>query len=160
MTSAMKSHILVEKGEDAVKRNRFWRVALPIGIALWTAFVWSRSLMSAAASAADSSRVAALLMNLFGWETQPEWLIFAIRKTAHFAEFAILGLLWASCSRTYSRRWLWLCGLPVGAIDECLQFLAPGRAPMLMDVGIDTAGLLCGVATVWFFVWIGRKKIK
>lgn len=143
-----------------MKKNRFWRVALPIGIALWLAFIWSSSLKTAAESSADSSRVAAWLMGLFGWETQPEWLILAIRKTAHFAEFAILGLLWGGCSRTYSRRWLWLWGLPAGAIDECLQFLSPGRAPMIMDVGIDTAGFLCGVGVVWFFAWIGRKKIK
>ena len=142
-----------------MKPNRFWRVALPIAIALWTAFVWSRSLMSAEESAADSSRVAALIMRLFGLETQPDWLTFAIRKTAHFAEFAILGLLWGGCSRTYGRR-LWLWGLPVGAMDECLQFLSPGRAPMLMDVGIDTAGFLCGVAVVWLFVRLGCKKIK
>lgn len=142
-----------------MKPNRFWRVALPIAIALWTAFVWSRSLMSAEESAADSSRVAALIMRLFGLETQPDWLTFAIRKTAHFAEFAILGLLWGGCSRTHGRR-LWTCGLVVGAIDECLQFLSPGRAPMLMDVGIDTAGFLCGVVVVWLFVRLRRKKIK
>ena len=142
-----------------MKPNRFWRVALPIAIALWTAFIWSRSLMSAEESAADSSRVAALIMRLFGLETQPDWLTFAIRKTAHFAEFAILGLLWVGCSHTHGRR-LWPCGLVVGAIDECRQFLSPGRAPMLMDVGIDTAGFLCGVAVVWVFVRLRRKKIK
>ena len=142
-----------------MKPNRFWRVALPMAIALWTAFIWSRSLMSAEESAADSSRVAALIMRLFGMETQPEWLTFAIRKTAHFAEFAMLGLLWGGCSRAYGRR-LWPCGLAVGAIDECLQFLSPGRAPMLMDVGIDTAGFLCGVAVVWFFARLRGKKIK
>lgn len=142
-----------------MKKNTFWRVALPVAIALWTAFIWSRSLMSAEESSADSSWVAALIMRLFGMDVQPDWLTFAIRKTAHFAEFAILGLLWGGCSRVHGRR-LWLFGLPVAAIDESLQFLAPGRAPMLMDVGIDTAGLLCGVAVVWFFAWIGRKKIK
>lgn len=142
-----------------MKPNRFWRVALPVAIALWTAFIWSRSLMSAEESSADSSRVAALIMRLFGMDVQPDWLTFVIRKTAHFAEFAILGLLWGGCSRVHGRR-LWPCGLVVGAIDECLQFLSPGRAPMLMDVGIDTAGFLCGVAVVWIFVRLRRKKIK
>lgn len=142
-----------------MKKNTFWRLAIPIGIALWTAFIWSRSLMSAEESTADSSRVAEWLMGLFGWDTRPEWLTYAIRKTAHFAEFAALGALWGGCSRAYGRR-LWLWGLPTGAIDECLQFFAPGRAPMLSDVGIDTAGFLCGVAVVWFFARIGRKKIK
>lgn len=142
-----------------MKKNSFWRVALPVGIALWTAFIWSCSLKTAAESTADSSRVAAWLMGLFGWETQPEWLTLVIRKTAHFAEFALLGALWGGCSRTYARR-LWLWGLPVGAVDECLQFLSPGRAPMLMDVGIDTVGSLCGVGVVWLFAHLRRKKQK
>ncbi len=143
-----------------MKKNTFWRVALPVGIALWTAFIWSRSLMSAAESTADSNRVAAWLMGLLGWETRPEWLTYVIRKTAHFAEFAVLGTLWGGCARRFGRRWLWLWGLPVGAIDEGLQFFAPGRAPMVTDVLIDTAGFLCGVAVVWLFARLGRKKIK
>lgn len=142
-----------------MKKNTFWRVALPVCIALWTAFIWAGSLKTADESSADSSWVAAWLVRLFGWETQPEWLIVAIRKTAHFAEFAVLGLLWGGCSRAYGRR-LWLWGLPVGVLDECLQFFSPGRAPRILDVGIDTAGFLCGVAAVWFFVCLRRKKIK
>lgn len=143
-----------------MKRNTFWRVAIPVGIALWTAFIWSRSLMSATASTADSNAVAEWIMGLFGWETRPLWLTYVIRKTAHFAEFAVLGVLWHGCSRTYARRWLWLWGLPVGAVDECLQFFAPGRSPMVTDVLIDTAGFLCGWALVWLFVTMRHKKIK
>ena len=138
----------------------FWRIAVVVGIAAWTAFIWSRSLQSAADSSADSSRIARLIMGLLGWDTQPDWLTYVIRKTAHFAEFGALGLLWGGCSRMYGRR-LWLWGLPTGAIDECLQFFAPGRAPMVLDVVIDTAGYLCGVAFVWLvWRWLDRTKRK
>lgn len=147
-------------GGDAVKKNTFWRVAIPVGIALWTAFIWSHSLMSAAASSVESGRVAALIMRLFGWETRPVWLTYVIRKAAHLTEFAVLGVLWSSCGRTHKRNLLWLWGLPTGAIDECLQFFAPGRAPMVTDVLIDTAGFVCGWALVWIFVRLRRKKIK
>lgn len=140
--------------------KRFWRIAVVVGIAVWTAFIWSRSLQSAADSSADSSRIARLIMSLLGWDTQPDWLTYVIRKTAHFAEFGALGLLWGEGSQTYGRR-LWLWGLPTGAIDECLQFFAPGRAPMVLDVVIDTAGYLCGVAFVWLvWRWLDRTKRK
>ncbi len=142
-----------------MKNRKIWRVALPVCIALWVAFIWSRSLMSAEASTEDSSRVAQWLMGLFGWETQPEWLTYVIRKTAHLAEFAVLGVLWGGWEQTCARR-LWPWGLAVGAIDECLQFFAPGRAPMVTDVVIDTVGFLCGVAIVWIFARLRHKKKK
>ena len=142
-----------------MKNRTIWRIMLPVGIALWVAFIWSRSLMSGDASAEDSSRVAQWLMGLFGWETQPEWLIYAIRKTAHLAEFAVLGVLWGVWGRVCARR-LWPWGLAVGAVDECLQFFAPGRAPMVTDVVIDTAGYLCGVAVILLVTFLWRKKKK
>ena len=142
-----------------MKKDTFWRIALPVGIALWTAFIWSRSLMSAAESTADSDGVARWLMGLLGWETQPEWLTYVIRKTAHFAEFAVLGALWGGWEQVRRRR-LWPWGLPTGAVDESLQFLAPGRAPMVTDVLIDTVGYLCGWALWRLFVRLRRKKKK
>lgn len=142
-----------------MKKNTFWRVALPVGIALWTAFIWSRSLMTGAASTADSNHVAGVFAAWFGWDAEAFWLTYLVRKSAHFLEFAALGLLWGGCGRAYGRRWLWACGLPVGAIDECLQMFVPGRSAMLMDVGIDVVGFLCGWALLWIFLR-HRKKMK
>lgn len=142
-----------------MQTNGFWRRALWVGIVLWTLFIWSQSLQSAEDSSADSGRIARFLMALFGWDTRPEWLTFAIRKTAHFAEFGVLGALWGGCSRMYPRRTIWLWGLPTGVVDECLQFFAPGRAPMVLDVFIDAAGYVCGAAAVWLlWRWINGKK--
>lgn len=143
-----------------MKKSRFWQIALPIGIVLWTAFIWSQSLMTAAESTINSSRVAALISRLFHLDPDTYWLTYAVRKTAHFTEFAILGLLWGGCNRVYPWRRLWLCGLATGAVDECLQFFAPGRAPMVTDVLIDTAGYLCGVAVIGILAHLCRKKIK
>lgn len=142
-----------------MKKDTFWRIALPVGIALWTAFIWSRSLMSAAESTADSDGVARWLMGLLGWETQPEWLTYVIRKAAHFAEFAVLGALWGGWEQVGRRR-LWPWGLPTGAVDESLQFFAPGRAPMVTDVLIDMVGYLCGWALWRLFVRLRHKKKK
>ena len=115
----------------------------------------SRSLMSAEASSADSRAVAAWLTALFGGNGIPAGLNHLIRKTAHFAEFAVLGTLWGACGRLYSLRFVWAFGALVGAVDECLQFFAPGRGPMVTDVLIDTAGYLCG----WLLVlWVAHRR--
>lgn len=139
-----------------MKKTAFWRWALPIGIVLWTLFIWSRSLMSADASTADSNAVAAWLTG----GALPFWLTYAVRKGAHFAEFALLGALWGGQHRLRPLPLCWLYGLPIGAIDEALQFLAPGRAPMVTDVLIDLAGYLCGWGLVWAVTYLRQKKVK
>ena len=96
-------------------------------------------------------------MGLIGVEYQP-WMSVLVRKAAHFTEFAVLGSLWGGCSRVYERRRLWLCGLLTGVADECLQFLAPGRAPMVLDVLIDTAGFLCGAALIFAVARLRQKR--
>ena len=82
------------------------------------------------------------------------------RKAAHFTEFFVLGTLWGGCARAYDRRRLWLWGLLTGVTDECLQFFSPGRAPMVTDVLIDTAGFLCGAGLIFAVACARRKKIK
>lgn len=140
-----------------MKKNTFWRVALPVGIVLWTAFIWAQSLQSADDSSADSNSLAAVFAGWFGWDADAFWLTYLVRKAAHFAEFALLGVLWGGCARVYPWRWLWLWGLPTGVIDECLQFFAPGRAPMAADVVIDVAGFVCGCVPLLMLM---RKKRK
>ena len=157
---------MVEKEVVVVTMKRFWRVALPLGLALCTLFIWSQSLKSAAASTVASDAVRDELSWMWTYE-QPvkvngEYLSFSyvVRKMAHLAEFLVLGLLWGGCTRAYDRRLLWLVGLPTGVIDEGLQFLAPGRAPLVTDVLIDTAGFLCGVAVILLITHLWKKKKK
>lgn len=141
-----------------MQKRTFCRRALWVGVVLWTVFIWACSLQSAVDSSAASGRIVRLLMALIGWDTRPDWLSYAVRKTAHFAEFGVLGALWSGLSRQYPGRWMWLWGLPTAMVDECLQFFAPGRAPMVTDVLIDAAGYLWGGAVV-LLLW-RRKKEK
>ena len=142
-----------------MKKNIGLRIALPLGVVVCTAFIFWQSLLSAADSSAQSGRIVGWLVGLLGWEYRP-WMSVAVRKAAHFTEFAVLGTQWGGCARVYDRRRLWRWGLLTGAVDECLQFFAPGRAPMVIDVLIDTAGFLCGVALVYGIAYWRRKKIK
>ena len=140
-----------------MKKNLFGRIALPMGILLCTAFVFGQSLLSAEASAAESGRIVGFLVGLIGVEYRP-WMSVLARKAAHFTEFFLLGTLWGGCARAYDRRRLWLWGLATGAVDECLQFIAPGRAPMVLDVLIDTAGFLCGVGLIFLCARLRQKR--
>ena len=158
-----------------MKTKRFWRVAIPVCIALWTLFIWGQSLVPAEKSTADSQ----VVEHFFTPEAQqitvePQWwthalsaervypipLTFFVRKAAHLAEFAMLGALWALCRRMYPLRLTWGYGLVAGAIDEGIQFFVPGRSSVWSDVVIDTVGHLCGWAliTLIIYIWCKMKK--
>jgi len=127
-------------------------------IGVLTLFIWSRSLVAAPESTLESGRIAAFLAGLFGWDPEAGWLSVLVRKTAHFAEFGLLGTLWGGYHCLRPRRGVWLYGLGVAAVDECLQFFAPGRSPQLSDVALDYAGYLCGAAAVWLIALLIKCK--
>ena len=141
-----------------MKQNRFWRITVPVCIALWTLFIWSQSLLPGKISGAESGFVTRLLAGLLGLETVPVWMHTLVRKAAHFTGFAILGTLWGGCRRLYPLRLTWLYGIAVAAADECLQFIQPDRGPAVTDVMIDTAGYLCGWALVLLVARLCTRK--
>ena len=149
-----------------MKRNGWLRVAVAMGIALWTLCIWWQSLLPAEKSAANSEAVMQLLdptaedtaEQTLAARTEGHQRVYSLRKVAHFAEFAVLGGLWGWLALLWKRRFLGLGGLLTGVVDECLQFFAPGRAPMGKDVLIDMGGYLCGLALVWVIFLLLRKK--
>jgi VanZ family protein len=83
----------------------------------------------------------------------------AIRKCAHFTEYAILGFLtWRlvhldSAFLAFSQckqYWLaiLLCAL-YASTDEFHQKFVPDRHPAVLDVMLDTFGAACGVLAIW-----------
>jgi len=82
-----------------------------------------------------------------------------VRKTAHFVEYAILGVLaWRTLHRdpafgSFSagrRFWLALlfCALYASS-DEFHQRFVPTRQPAVQDVLLDTCGSAFGLLAVW-----------
>jgi len=97
-------------------------------------------------------------------------LMWAIRKTAHLAEYAVLGLLAAQALRTVfpgyargsGRGTLWRMAavvIPFGtlaaAIDELHQTSLPSRTGSARDVVIDMVGVTVGLLVVWL---VGRRR--
>lgn len=156
-------------------KQKFWRMVIPVCIAVWTLVIWGQSLLPAERSVADSYVVEQMLPeSMQNVSVEPQWwtrpfsseqvyripLSVFVRKAAHFAEFGVLGLLWAVCRRQYSLRLTWLYGALVGAADEWLQSFAVGRTSSATDVLIDTAGYLCGWALTVLFLYLWNKKKK
>ena len=65
-----------------------------------------------------------------------------LRKAAHAAEFAVLGVLLA---RALAELPAFAAGVAYAVSDEVHQRFVPGREGALLDVAIDAAGVLLGV---------------
>lgn len=150
-------------------RTKKW--ILGIAIIAVTLFIWVMSLQSAAVSFQQSDAIAAPMTEhatapgkwLSDVTPPGSWLsVFSIlvRKSAHFIEFALLGLLWGGYSRLQKLWAPWLYGLAVAIIDEAIQYFVPGRAPSLADVALDWAGYLCGFLLIVLVAWLIRRKSK
>ena len=115
------------------------------------AFIWGNSLLPGEISAAFSDWVAWLLG---GGQAMPEGTGL-LRKLAHFSEFASLGLLLSWLARIQGERRFHLFsmallgGLLAACIDESIQLLTPERGPSLVDVWIDTCGVVTGIAMLF-----------
>lgn len=145
------------------KGRKNGRVVWPVVIGLTTLVIWGFSLTPAETSTQQSGFVRQLLLALLGEGALADFFLthVSVRKLAHFTEYFVLGGEWALYQRTDRRRWLGLCGLPVAAVDECLQFFSPGRGPAVADVLLDTVGYACGFALFWLLArTFARNKNK
>lgn len=90
-------------------------------------------------------------------------LNYAVRKTAHFTEYAILGILSLNVLRFYKLKKkqiiiyaLIFCALYASS-DEIHQIFSSGRSPMITDVFIDTAGSILGIF-LFKKIYIDKQK--
>lgn len=114
-------------------------------------FIWGNSLLPGEQSSALSHWVKNLLQSFLPVGNMPSGGEGHLRKIAHGAEFACLGMC---------LRWLFgmlqtrklpamllalLWGAVVACVDETIQVFIPGRGPGIRDVGIDCLGLILGI---------------
>lgn len=120
---------------------------------LYVLFIYSNSMKPAVISSQESGGVLQFLLLLFykagisaGWLTEH-----LIRKTAHFAEYTVLGLLlWKNAGllpwRTASRRFaIVTAGFFIPFADETIQLFTEGRSGQISDVWLDMSGVCAGV---------------
>lgn len=138
----------------AQRRNTRWLwIAVLAGLTL---LIFSQSLMNGERSMQESSLVQSALRRVLGDGVVSRFLYRWIRKVAHFSEYAVLGGAWCGYDRRFrpSRWWMWGAGPVTAGIDECLQFVSPGRSPQLSDALLDCVGYACGAALIGLLVWV------
>lgn len=93
------------------------------------------------------------------------------RKLAHFSIYALVGVWIMAFMSTFDirlyKKWIisMLVGVLYAASDEFHQSFVPGRGPSIVDVGIDSLGVLTGILAVLIIISIYRalksdKKIE
>lgn len=130
----------------------------------WMGLIFAFSAQDAKESAASSGSVMTFLLRFFHVDSMEEILSdtvlysmvdFALRKSAHFLIYGVLGLLLCTTISLYSdttRLQKIVLPLSLGILyactDELHQYFVPGRACQIRDVCIDAAGVLTGILAV------------
>lgn len=128
------------------------------------AFIWGNSALPGETSGALSGWVGQFLSKFLPFLTTENGL-HILRKLAHFSEFAALGMIlsWLFCMVMERKAWQFflplLCGAAAACVDETIQIFSPGRYCSIGDVGIDTSGVLTGIA-VLFLGYAVYKRIR
>ena len=139
------------------------RISRYLPLVLWMIFISFAS--TDELSAVNTSRVIGPVLLWLFPSTTPETLAavhFAIRKLAHFGEYAVLGLLSARAFSTSShvylqRHWFMAALLLVDALlDEYHQSFVPSRTGSVYDSLIDATGGL--VALLFVRRWKLRQN--
>jgi VanZ family protein len=144
--------------DDATKRNdrrrRAWRYAPLV--------VWTGCVLFASTGTMSASNTSRIIEPLARWlfpnitEAGVETIHFAVRKCAHFTEYAILALLAARAFLPSSKEFLrrhWLTAslllvVCVSLADEFNQSFNPARTGTIKDSALDTFGGLTALAVL------------
>ena len=127
--------------------------------------------VSSQTSGPFSSVLLSLYKGIFGdvapedFEAVSSTMTFIVRKMAHFAVYAFLGVSASLFAMTFSLKSRLLIAYLVCVLyavsDEIHQYFVPGRAMRLYDIAIDSLGVLTGLALAAFAVrMIFAKKAE
>lgn len=137
---------------------------------LWMGVIFWFSSRNAELSAMDSTRIGRAIADMLakgftGWdESAKEAFVLsvdhAVRKTAHFLEYMILGILLSGVFAEYRMRplrWMkrvWISGTLYAVTDELHQIFTPGRSCQLSDVILDSCGVAAGILLALLVLWL------
>ena len=130
--------------------------------ALTVVFIWGNSILPASVSGSISHFFADIFHGISGSGANSDEII---RKVAHFAEFAVLGV-WLTTlfsllkiDKAIRVMSVVCCGMFFPLLDETIQMFND-RGPSVRDIWIDIAGYTLGSLIVALIVVITRKMKK
>lgn len=144
------------KESPSGKHSRRSIVVWTLVLIAWVAFMWGHSLANGVISSSESSRAVRLLRPLLeamGFSNEHDMTYF-VRKTAHFCEYAVMGMLLYKNGlvRGRNRRdgsgWWVAIALAIPVADEFIQSFVDGRSSLVSDVVLDFVGAGCGLLVV------------
>ena len=130
----------------------------------WIIVIFSFSLQNGSLSSLQSgffsTRIHQFLLSM-SIDIEKSTVSFIIRKLAHFTEFFILGcLVRKSTLDIKDNRLLYIIFL-VPILDEFIQSFVPDRAMSVIDMGIDSMGIITGIVFITLIhTYISQKLIK
>lgn len=154
-----------------------WRLVCLVLTIVWMVFIFSMSDRNASESTKLSRSVGYRVCQIFvpgyeNWSEQKqdklaEQIDYPVRKCAHAAEYAILGVLLAGTllGGPVLKRYktagqyaiCWGIGVLYAASDEIHQLFVPGRSGMVRDVMIDGFGVFVGLCVVYVVRCVFKK---
>ncbi len=143
--------------------NRKKRITTILMI-LWLCLIFGHSLMPGEVSSEESGFFTGMLLKLFPFAGSAENIGFIVRKTAHFTEFMILGILltvrFFDSFERFMKRFLILAaaGLTAAFIDETIQLFVKGRGSSVADMWVDLAGAATGILITCLITIRRRRK--
>ena len=157
---------MVKQRSSKVKQKLILLIVL-IGI---MGFIYYMSAQPVVRSGEMSFRIDRLVCRLFvdGFENmtaeQQQVAVydmdFLVRKSAHYLEYTMLGLILMLTGRTFltshQKTAAMLTGAVYAALDEFHQYFVPGRACQVRDVLIDYSGIVTGILTALLLMRIIR----
>ncbi len=138
------------------------KTTLCILIFLNLCFIWGNSMLPGQESGEISGGILQWLKDCFPVFMGMGELL--LRKLGHFSEFAMLGLLLCALCAELRQRGIHsvtmplLCGVLAAMCDETIQAFTPDRGPSVIDVWIDTAGVLTGILLLLAGSYIVRLR--
>lgn len=155
-------------------RRRAWRALLWVMVLGTMGMIFSFSAQPGEQSSDLSTRIAEWILRVFAPTVETfaparrqlvlEEVCFYVRKAAHFGEYAFLAFWACLLLREYAaacaplKAWAW--ATLYAATDEVHQLLVSGRAGMVRDVAIDSAGALVGAGVAMGILLIKKQRIR
>lgn len=134
-----------------VNARKHTKLIFPILTLVWIFVIFSFSLQNGSISSLQSGVITKYIHSLLSninINLELKLLSLIIRKLAHFTEFFILGCLVRKSSLDLNRNDLLLYIFLIPILDEFIQSFIPDRAMSVIDMGIDSLGILSGIIII------------
>lgn len=120
-------------------------------VIIWMIVIFVMSSFNAEESSNQSGLIVSFITYIFNINNT-ELVSLIVRKMAHFLEYFILGILMLNVIVNYNKKiyLAYIFSILYACLDEIHQLFVSGRSGQIMDVFIDSMGIIIGILLVKF----------